>query len=332
MLDSARGNGAITHAWLVVLGGRHSRFGETLACVGYAQAPTLFGIVPVLGAIVGAVWYVVVLVVGVSRVQRTSLLRASIAVVAGPATFVIVALVLRSTVLEAFKIPSGSMSPTLQVQDHIFVNKLVYAARVPLTDRPLFVSPPAYGDVALFESPQRKGEDFIKRVIGLAGDEVSVDDGHPVINGWRVPNCRIGRYAFRDRGESETMSGDLYLEFLGQRSYLTFFEDGRADGQQGPYEVSPDEAFVLGDNRNNSSDSRSWFGGKGGGVRYETFKGRGSLVWLSFDADGKVDSDRMFMDLSGAPRLPKAAPPELRQGLEKCLAARPPLAETTPPR
>jgi signal peptidase I len=323
---------AVTHFWLIVLGGRHAPFGETLACAGYASAPTLFWIVPVLGVFTGAIWQLVVLIIAIARVQRTSALRAAIAVVAGPLTLVPAVLALRTVGVEAFKIASGGMRPTLEVQDHIFVNKSAYGWRIPFTSLRIFGSSPGYGDVAVFEFPGKPDEDYAKRVIALAGDVVLVEDGHPIINGWRVPSCRLGRYTFHEPGEPAPSTGELVVEFLGERTYLTLYEDDLSEGRQGPFAVSADEAFVLGDNRHNSHDSRSWSGGKGGGVPYKNVKGRGSIVWMSFAEDGSVNRGRLFLSLTGPPRLPSDAGPELRTALEKCLATRPPPSETTPPR
>jgi signal peptidase I len=291
----------------------------------------LFGVVPVFGAIVGGIWQIVVLVIAIVRVQRTSVLRAAIATVAGPLSLVLMALVLRSALLEAFKIPSGGMLPTLQINDHLFVEKLAYGARIPLTGQRIFPAAPAHGDIAVFEHPERPEEDYIKRVIALGGDEVLIENGHPIVNGWRVPSCRVGRYTYRETQAEEPKSGELEVEFHGKRSYLTLYEDARAEGQQGPYQVAPGEAFMMGDNRHSSADSRSWFGGRGGGVPYEAFKGRAWLVWMSFDKDGSVSADRFFLNLTGVPRLPTDASPELRAAFEQCLASRPPLAETSPP-
>jgi signal peptidase I len=249
---------------------------------------------------------------------------------------VAVALLLRAFVVEAFKIPSGSMLPTLQIQDHIFVNKFAYGPTIPFTQVRVWENmPPQRGDVMVFEFPDPNTEnprqDFIKRVIALPGDTLMVDSGHPVINGWKVPNCRVGNYEYREGDESSVKRGELFVEFLGDESYLTLFEEDRADGRQGPYRVKPGEVWVLGDNRNNSSDSRAWFGGRGGGVPFPNMKGRAMFVWLSFGASGNITPDRLLLDVMGKPRLPAGAPSEITSAIEKCVAERPPLSQTTPP-
>jgi signal peptidase I len=247
-----------------------------------------------------------------------------------------VALLLRAFVVEAFKIPSGSMLPTLQIQDHIFVNKFAYGPTVPFTKARLFERmPPKYGDVMVFEfpdpNPENARQDFIKRVIARPGDTLAVEAGHPIINGWRVPSCLVGNYEFQEGDEHNTKRGELFVEFLGEYSYLTVFEDERFDGRQGPYKVADGEVWVLGDNRNNSSDSRAWYGGRGGGVPFANIKGRALFVWMSFGSDGGITWDRLLVNVMGRPRLPKEAADELDAGIEKCLASRPPISQTTPP-
>ncbi len=245
-----------------------------------------------------------------------------------------VALMLRAFVVEAFKIPSGSMLPTLQIQDHIFVNKLTYGPVIPLLGyRVLPNLPPKRGDIIVFEypdpNPRNERQDFIKRVIALEGDTLEVDGGHPIINGWRVPSCSVGNYQFSEGNPNYEKRGELYIEYLGEYSYLTLFEDNGFSGKQGPYQVKADETWVLGDNRNNSSDSRAWFNGKGGGVPDANIKGRAMFVWASFGADTSITWDRIFTNVLGKPRLPKEAPAELVAGIERCLAQRP--AQTLPP-
>ena len=238
-----------------------------------------------------------------------------------------VALLLRAFVVEAFKIPSGSMLPTLQIQDHIFVNKFAYGPTVPFSKTRLYDGlPPKRGDVIVFEYPDpdplAERQDFIKRVIALPGDTFEVVDGHPIINGWQVPYCKAGTYE----------GADLFVEFLGDYSYLTIFEsiEGRSRGKEGPYFAKEGEVWVMGDNRNNSHDSRAW--PQGGGVPFANIKGRAMFVWLSFDNNGSflnITWDRLLTNVMGAPRLPKGTPVEVLNGVQKCLAQRP--AETWAP-
>lgn len=261
---------------------------------------------------------------------------------------VAVALLLRAFVVEAFKIPSGSMIPTLMIGDHIFVNKFTYGPLVPWTDKRLFSRlPPQRGDVMVFKFPENKEQDFIKRVIAAPGDTLEAIDGRPIINGWLVPHCYVGPFKY------ENHIAELFIEHLEDKSYFTLF-DANPDEQtcssndecgaglackaglcgihQGPFKVAPEEAWVMGDNRNNSHDSRSWRGGLGAGVPFENIKGRAMFVWMSFGPGGGIAQDRLFVNVLGHPKLPGAQEAVLQAGVDKCMAERPPVAQTTPPR
>lgn len=240
-----------------------------------------------------------------------------------------VALLLRAFVVEAFKIPSGSMLPTLQIQDHIFVNKFAYGPTIPFSKTRLYDGlPPKRGDVIVFEypdpNPRAERQDFIKRVMALPGDKLEVMDSHPSINGWEVPHCAVGEY----------LGAELYIEYLSDYSYLATFEEGARRGKEGPWVAKPGEVWVMGDNRDNSHDSRAWT--QGGGVPFANIKGRAMFVWLSFnDSDsffGRVTWDRLFTNVMGTPRLPKGAPEEVLNRIQTCLAQRPQVTYPPDPR
>ena len=260
---------------------------------------------------------------------------------------VAVALLLRAFVVEAFKIPSGSMIPTLMIGDHIFVNKFTYGPLIPWTDKRLFAHlPPQRTDVMVFKFPENKEQDFIKRVIATPGDTLEAINGRPVINGWLVPHCHVGAFHYENR------TAELYVEFLGERSYFTLFDvspdeqtcgagedcgaglscrGGICGTLQGPFKVAPNEVWVMGDNRNNSHDSRSWRGGLGAGVPFENIKGRAMFVWMSFGPGGGIEQDRLFVNVLGRPSLPAAQRAALGPATEKCMRERPSVAQTTPP-
>jgi signal peptidase I len=244
---------------------------------------------------------------------------------------IIVALVLRAVVVEAFKIPSGSMKPTLQINDHIFVSKFSYGPKIPLLGKRVFDSlPPKRGDVIVFEfpdiNPNNERQDYIKRVIALPGDTLEADSGHPIINGWRVPSCKVGKYIDEDPSGFGQHSGDLYVEYLGDMAYLALYDDHHFPQRQGPYHVAPGEVWVMGDNRHNSLDSRAWprrGGGTGAGVPYDNIKGRALIVWFP--------ASRMLVNVMGKPVLPDGTPADVVAGIDRCLSQRPSLAEATPP-
>ncbi len=247
---------------------------------------------------------------------------------------VAVAMALRAFVVEAFKIPSGSMIPTLQVGDHIFVNKFAYGPAIPWTHTRVWTHmPPERGDVMVFAFPEHPEQDFIKRVIVLPGDQLEAKNGHPWINGWEVPHCLVGIYSYNDIDTpSGRHEGDLFVEFLEDEAYLTLYDHASAGfpEYQGPFVAKAGEVWVMGDNRNNSHDSRMWWGGQGGGVPFENVRGRALFVWLSV-SDAGIDWSRLGAPVMGRPRLPPAMH-GLEPNLTKCLKERPPLSKTHPPR
>ncbi len=244
---------------------------------------------------------------------------------------VAVAFALRAFVIEAFKIPSGSMIPTLMVGDHIFVNKFSYGPAIPYTHSRVWTKmPPQRGDVMVFAFPEHPEQDFIKRVIVIPGDKLEARNGHPIINGWEVPSCRVGPWTYNEDSPLSRHEGELYVEYLGDESYLTFYDRasrGFADEFQGPFFAKDGEVWVMGDNRNNSHDSRMWFGGQGGGVPFENIRGRALFVWLSLSDNG-IDWSREGAPVMGRPRLPPSAS-GLEPQFEQCLRNRP--AVTNPP-
>jgi signal peptidase I len=248
-----------------------------------------------------------------------------------------VAMALRAFVVEAFKIPSGSMIPTLQVGDHIFVNKFTYGPAIPWTHARVWSRmPPSRGDVIVFAYPEHPDQDFIKRVIAIPGDKLEARGGHPLLNGWEVPSCPAGNYQYTEQQDGAHHEGEIFVEFLGDEAYLTLYDrQSLQTDYQGPYFVKPNEVWVMGDNRNNSHDSRMWFGGTGGGVPYENIKGRALFVWLSVSET--VDWSRMFAPVMGRPPshgpFPGMSPAlkALETPVEKCLRERPPPDKTRPP-
>jgi signal peptidase I len=170
-------------------------------------------------------------------------------------TALILALIIRAFVVQAFKIPSGSMIPTLQIGDHILVNKFIYGTKIPFTDiKVLSFKKPQRGDIIVFKYPEDPNKDFIKRVIAVEGDVIESTNKIVSIN----RNVISEPYAYHS---------DNYL-LPGMNPRDTF----------GPRTVPKGSVFVMGDNRDQSYDSRFW-----GYVDEKAIKGKAFIIYWSWD-------------------------------------------------
>lgn len=193
-------------------------------------------------------------------------------------TALVLFFLIRSFIVEAFKIPSGSMEGTLLVGDFLLVNKMVYGAEVPFTGKRLpAVHPPRHGEILVFKWPVDPSVDFVKRVVGLPGDTVAMEDGVLKRNG------RLVREGYTSHTEPDfDPAGE---EFRWQSKFLVrSAQAGKSyhpsRNNWGPLVVPPAHLFVLGDNRDNSLDSRYW-----GFVPDSMVKGRPLLVYYSYVPD-----------------------------------------------
>jgi len=212
-----------------------------------------------------------------------------------------VALLLRLFVIEAFKIPSGSMIPTLLIGDHIFVNKLSYGLRLPVVNwEPFHWGGYERGEIIVFVNPQDDGRpflerrDYIKRIVGLPGDTIEVRNEVVYVNGVPQPREKVeDEFAYFDRegddGPWHGLEAELWKEKLfhpdgtvsvthdvirhPNRGHLAF---------EGPFVVPENHLFMMGDNRDNSADSRAggWY------VPFGHVKGRAMIIWLSLGKPG----------------------------------------------
>ena len=208
---------------------------------------------------------------------------------------VIIALVVRTVAFEPFNIPSGSMIPTLLVGDYLFVSKYSYGYSkhsmpfsLPLFSGRILFTPPARGDVVVFKVPFDNRTDYIKRVIGLPGDHVQMVRGALLINGQAVQRDQIEDYVVRDRN-GNLVRAPQYIETLpgGKKHRIVKFDGDHAPTDNTPeYVVPPEHYFMMGDNRDNSQDSR--FLNYVGYVPAENLVGRAEILFFSTDGSAAL--------------------------------------------
>ena len=190
-----------------------------------------------------------------TQIQTKSHLRENVEAIV---VAVVLALFIRTFIVQAFKIPSGSMKETLQIGDHILVNKFIYGIKLPYIQSTLIpITQPQRDDIVVFEFPEDKDKDFIKRVVGIAGDVVEVRNKKVWVNGV----LQEGSYIVNS-------DPHIFLKSLQPRDNF------------GPVTVPEHALFVMGDNRDHSYDSRYW-----GFVDLKAIKGKAFIIYWSWDKD-----------------------------------------------
>lgn len=180
---------------------------------------------------------------------------------------VILALIIRTFVIQAFKIPSGSMENTLLVGDYILVNKFIYGVKLPFTDITIVpIKDPKRGDVIVFKYPKDPSKDFIKRLIAVGGDTLEIRDKKVYVNG------KLQKNDFAKFTDSRILSGPTRFGQI----------DSPRDNY-GPITVPEGKLFMMGDNRDSSNDSRFW-----GFVDKSEVRGEAILIYWSWDKDKKT--------------------------------------------
>jgi signal peptidase I len=206
---------------------------------------------------------------------------------------VALALFIRTFVVQPFKIPSGSMIPTLLIGDHLLVSKFIYGTKIPFSDKVVLpLRKIKHGDVIVFwypdneHDPSKVGLHYIKRVIGLPGDKIDVDGRNLIINGKKVPLTYMGAYYDERYGTRY----DEYQEDLLGKKHVVIYQNGREYTPRGnlPVVVPPGHVFVMGDNRDNSQDSRFW-----GFVPIHNIEGEAFIKHWSWDFDSNNFFDKV---------------------------------------
>jgi len=202
---------------------------------------------------------------------------------------------LRSFLVEPFKIPSGSMIPTLQVGDFILVNKFTYGIRLPIVSKKIVqINDPKRGDVMVFHYPENPSVDYIKRVVGLPGDSITYRNKRLWVNGVEQNQMRDGDYNYVESGLNFVHTERYSEDFGGQKHSIlvnpemppvhlssvaefSSFENCRYSAAEMSCKVPEGHYFMMGDNRDNSRDSRYW-----GFVPDEMIVGKAFFIWMNF--------------------------------------------------
>jgi signal peptidase I len=210
---------------------------------------------------------------------------------------ILVVFLLRSFLVEPFKIPTGSMVPTLLVGDFILVSKFAYGIRLPLVNKKIVgIGDPHRGDVMVFRFPEDPSIDYIKRVVGIPGDQIVYENKRLSINGVPQPHKQIADYLNRERVHysaqfEETLGGvehailqegDAPAAIPFTRPF-PFRENCNYNAEGVRCTVPPGHYFVMGDNRDNSADSRVW-----GFVPDENIVGKAFFIWFNFNELSRI--------------------------------------------
>ncbi|MBS1270049.1 MAG: Signal peptidase I [Gammaproteobacteria bacterium] len=202
---------------------------------------------------------------------------------------ILIVFVLRSFVVEPFRIPSGSMLPSLHIGDFILVNKFIFGVRLPIVDEKVAdVSSPERGDVMVFRFPHDESINYIKRVVGLPGDRITYTDKELVINGEKMAQIDARDDVLREIGNNKATIGH-FEETLGGIEH-SILVDSAKPGTNMKFSVPEGHFFVMGDNRDYSNDSRYW-----GFVSEENIIGQAFFIWFSWDSNngGGIDWSRI---------------------------------------
>ncbi len=185
----------------------------------------------------------------------------------------LIVFLLRGFVVEPFRIPSGSMLPSLYIGDFILVNKFAYGIKIPVLNKTIVeLDRPERGDVIVFRYPRDPNLDYIKRVIGLPGDHIAYYNKVLYVNSKPVDREFVGQY----KGPGQTFASE-YKEKLQGAEHDILLLPARPNNLQGEYIVPEGHYFVMGDNRDNSNDSRVW-----GPVPESNLVGKAFMIWMHY--------------------------------------------------
>ncbi len=199
-------------------------------------------------------------------------------------------LVVRSFIFEPYRIPTGSMIPTLHIGDFIAVNKYAYGLRLPVLNKKIIdIGDPQRGDVAVFRFPPEPSLNYVKRVVAIPGDRLVYRNKQLYINGEKMVLEQIAPYTKADTKCGSPKSGQVrFKENLSGVEHDILIRNGWGDAPQKSVTVPEGMYFMMGDNRDNSHDSRAW-----GFVPEENLVGRATYIWMSFDSHACINGSRI---------------------------------------
>ena len=265
-----------------------------------------------------------------AKIYARRTLRSTLTLALSMGAAVGLAWLMRTAVFESYRVQSSSMLPTLQPGDRVGVSRTAYGVRLLGLESASGARMPTRGDIVVFRNPenseQEGPEHLVKRVVGLPGDRIGMIGGHPIINGWTVPSCDAGTYLYVAFGAM--VHGRLMVEFIEDQAYLTV-HTGIPTAFDDIYEVKPGEVFVLGDNRDNSSDSRAWNAGHGGGALRSDIVGKARWFLAGTKRTGRPDFAVLLHRIGRDLRLEGLDATGLEKGILRCLEQAP--NETRPP-
>lgn len=239
-------------------------------------------ILVIITAITGVITYVDRLVWRPKRLRAVATEKEPVLIEYARSLFPVflVVLILRSFIIEPFRIPSGSMYPTLEIGDFIAVSKFSYGVKLPVTQTTIIpISDPERGDVVVFAYPNDPAVDYIKRVVGLPGDEITYVGRTLFVNGEAVKQEPVGKYLGSDSGAVMDGANLVKETMSNNHSYNVLLDMDKSSRDMSTIVVPEGHYFMVGDNRDHSNDSRFW-----GFVPEKNLKGKAFGIWMNWDS------------------------------------------------
>lgn len=243
----------------------------------------IFALILMLSTFVFGLVFIVDILFKISQSSSNSWLLKLIKIAREFFPILFLVFVIRTFLIEPFKIPSGSMMPTLIAGDFIAVNKFSYGLRLPVFNKLIYkIGSPERGDIFVFHYPKDPSIDYIKRVIGLPGDTIRYESKKLFINNQQMSQTYLGEYEY-ELNEDLSLKAKEFLETNNNLSHSILIHDIPSETIE--FIVPEGHYFAMGDNRDNSSDSRVW-----GFVPDDLLVGKAFVIWLNFNDFNRIGS------------------------------------------